>query len=492
MEVLPEISVLSRPLLSVASHGEQTAPPLRRMLGTVSLAWMFGSVYAMTTTSQAITVFADKLGASNFQFGLLTAIPFLAALLSVPGAVLSECLGRCKPVFLNSFYVQRGLWFLIALVPIWILTHPNFLSPGCALTCFLWLLFAAHASGSVGVPSYISWMGDVVPSRIKGNYFARRRQLGNLTALPAAVFVGWLLDRQAGNSNLAVLITCAILFGCSAICGLTDIHLFQFVPPTPRPTKRLGDVIGAFRQPLRDKAFLRFSFVIGWLTFAINLFGQFATLYLIERAGASNLSAQLILVAAPMGAQLVVFRAWGKAADRIGKRPLIIVAAIGLIPVSIGWCFVGASTLWLAYILSALTAALWAAIEVVNLNLVLEASSDSRAAGGCYAAVNTVIVNVAGCLGGLGAGFVAQALEHWTWRPIASMRSLNYFDVLFGLSGVLRAVAFALVLLMVVEPRAKTIGQLFSSTINWIKQAGLMLPLKLHQARGNSELEGTV
>ena len=250
-------------------------------------------------------------------------------------------------------------------------------------------------------------------------------------------------------------------------------------------------MIGAFRQPLHDKAFLRFSFVIGWLTFAINLFGQFATLYLIERAGASNLSAQLILVATPMGAAGRVLR-WGKAADRIGKRPLIVAATMGLIPISIGWCFVSAGTLWLAYILSALTAALWAAIEVVNLNLVLEASSDSRAAGGCYAAVNTVIVNVAGCLGGLGAGFVAQALEHWTWQPIASMRSLNYFDVLFGLSGVLRAAAFALVLLMVVEPRAKTMQQLCSAMINRIKQAGLMLPLKLHQARENSELESAV
>ena len=119
-----------------------------------------------------------------------------------PARCSANAWGDSKPVFLNSFYVQRGLWFLIVLVPIWILTHPSFLSPGSALTCFLWLLFAAHASGSVGVPSYLSWMGDVVPSRIKGNYFARRRQLGNLTALPAAVFVGWLLDRQAGNSNL--------------------------------------------------------------------------------------------------------------------------------------------------------------------------------------------------------------------------------------------------------------------------------------------------
>ena len=409
---------MSGSFLSAPASDERTAPPLRRVLGTVSLAWVFGSVYAMTTTSQAITVFAGKLGASNFQFGLLTAIPFIAALLSVPGAVLSECIGRCKPVFLSAFYVQRSMWFLIALAPVWMLTHPNVLPATCALPCFLCLLFAAHASGSVGVPSYLSWMGDVVPSRIKGNYFARRRQLGNLTALPAAVFVGWLLDRQTGSSTLAVLTTCAILFGCSAVCGLTDIHLFQFVPPTPRPAKRFSDVIGAFSQPLRDKAFLRFSFVIGWLTFAINLFGQFATLYLIEQAGASNLSAQLILVAAPMAAQLLVFRAWGKAADRIGKRPLIVAASIGLIPVSIGWCFVGPSTLWLAYILSAVTAALWAAIEVVNLNLVLEASNDSRAAGGCYAAVNTVIVNVAGCVGGLAAGFIAQALGQWHWQPI--------------------------------------------------------------------------
>ena len=71
--------------------------------------------------------------------------------------------------------------------------------------------------------------------------------------------------------------------------------------------------------------------------------------------------------------------------------------------------------LWLGYLLSALGAALWVGVEVANLNLVLEmgsSSDDEEAKGGSnYVAVNSVIVNIAGCLGGLSAGVIGQALR---------------------------------------------------------------------------------
>ena len=72
-------------------------------------------------------------------------------------------------------------------------------------------------------------MGDVVPGRIGGRYFSRRRQWGILSAVPAVLAVGWLLDHRAGDTaavgidsvqTLLTLRWCAVIFLCAAVFGL--------------------------------------------------------------------------------------------------------------------------------------------------------------------------------------------------------------------------------------------------------------------------------
>ena len=52
--------------------------------------------------------------------------------------------------------------------------------------------------------------------------------------------------------------------------------------------------------------------------------------------------------------------------------PVLAIASLGLVPIGLGWCLVSPGCLWLGYLLSAAGAALWAGVEVANLNLVLE------------------------------------------------------------------------------------------------------------------------
>jgi MFS family permease len=415
----------------------------------------------MMATSEPVTLYAQKLGASNFQFGLLTALPFIASLMSVPGSMLVELTGQRKSLFLGSFYVQRAMWFVIALAPLWMVSRYGWSMAGHSLQLFMWLMLVMYAVGSTGSPAWTCWMADIVPSRLNGKYFSRRRQWGNLTAIPAAIFMGWFLDRMGASDDLSMLRWCAILFLCCAVCGLTDIHLFQFVPDIARKPRPRAQLLESFREPLGDRKFIRFSMYIGVLTFGTNLLGQFATLYLLQQAGASNMAVQLIVVVAPMVGQIAVLGVWGRAADRMGKRPLLSLASVGLIPVAIGWCFVMPGRLWLGYALSGLGAALWAGVEVVNMSLVLEASgvTGESKGGSSYAAVNTVIVNVAGCLGGLAAGLMAQLLSEWRWQPITGVKQFTFFDVLFAGSAVVRVVAVVGLLPLLSEPSARSVWQ---------------------------------
>jgi len=436
-------------------------PPLRTSLGLVTLAWVFGCVWYSTSTGEPLTLFAQKLGASNFQFGLLTALPFIASLLSLPGSMLVESTGCRKRTFLWSFYLQRAMWFVIPLLPLWVISRWGFGSAGTALSVFLWLVFIMYAAGAAGGPAWLCWMADLVPPRVNGKYFSRRRQWGIAAAVPVAVFVGYLLDRCALADNRAVLHCCAMLFMCCAVCGLADIHLFQYVPEAARPPQRGARLFESLREPLRHRQFLRCSCFVGALTFAVNFLGQFATLYLLEEVGVTNLAAQMILVVAPMLGQLLLLGAWGQAADRMGKRPLLALASAGLVPVGIGWCFVTPHRVWLAYALAGLGAALWTGVEVANLNLVLETSGGARRrpGGSSFAAVNSVIINICGCLGGLSAGLIAQILRDWHWQPLGGGKVYNFYDVLFIASGVLRLGSAAVFLPLLHEPTARPVRQ---------------------------------
>jgi MFS family permease len=229
-------------------------------------------------------------------------------------------------------------------------------------------------------------------------------------------------------------------------------------------------------RPLRDRQFLIFGSFTGMMTFSLCFMTQFVSLYLIRHLHVSSTQLQLMLVVGPMLAQLLVLGAWGAAADRMGKKPVLILAGLGLVPVGLGWVLVGPERLWLAYVLLAAGAALWTGVEVANLNLVMEMGGNARrrrrrrddvaprakvvAGGTAYVATNTVVINVAGCLGGLAAGLIAQGLKDWSWHPFdSSAKTFTSFDVLFVISGVLRLVSVVAFLPFLAEPGAKPARQ---------------------------------
>jgi len=430
----------------------------------VTLSWVFGSVWVTMVSGAPIAIFARQLNASEFQFGLLTAMPFIASLISMPASVLIERTGKRKLIFLISLFIQRFLWFAIATVPVWIVKAGGESWVGATTIIFLVLVFFMHAGQAVGGPAWVSWMADIIPERLRGRYFSRRRQLGILSAIPAAYLVGYALDAFAhgpGVDRVGMLVVCSIIFCIAAVFGIVDIALFIPVDEPHRAPAEKAPLHHIFASPLRDKQFLIFAGFVGTMTFAISFMGQFVTLYMIEKLQITAKATQIMLLIAPLIATFLVLGHWGHAVDRMGKRPVMAIAGLGLVPVGLGWIFVSPANPWLGYVLSAAGAALWAGVEVANFNFVLEFSGsdegDSGQRGGSnYVAVNSVIINIAGCFGGLAAGIIAQVLREWKWEHgIAFMQTFTFYEVLFVLSGVLRLVAVVAFLPLIHEPAAR-------------------------------------
>src|SRR4051794_27245851 len=184
--------------LSTAPGETLQGPALRRAMSFVTVSWVFGSVWATATGGAPYSLFVKHLHASEFQIGLLAALPFLASLLNIPATVLTERTGQRKKIFLWTLYAQRLLWFPIAIVPVLL---ARYVGVGAAASVFLVLVFCMHAVGALGGPGWLSWMADIVPDRLRGKYFSRRRQWGIVSAIPAAILVGWLVDHLMPNGG---------------------------------------------------------------------------------------------------------------------------------------------------------------------------------------------------------------------------------------------------------------------------------------------------
>ena len=82
-----------------------------------------------------------------------------------------------------------------------------------------------------------------------------------------------MLDRGAssGQSPTAALWVCAGVFAVAAVFGFVDIHVFQYLPETPKPPHRGLELLTALEEPLKNKRFLSFAGFVATLTFAVTV-----------------------------------------------------------------------------------------------------------------------------------------------------------------------------------------------------------------------------
>ena len=179
---------------------------------------------------------------------------------------------------------------------------------------------------------------------------------------------------------------------------------------------------------------------------ATGFLGQYVWLFVFDEAKLSPLMANLLLVAVPMLLRAVAYPVWGRLVDRLGKKPVILIAGTLFIVGPTGWFFVGPERLWVGYALTMISPLVWPGLEVANFNFMLGLAETrkGRTGGSAYVAVNAIVVGVGGALSGFIGATVAGALPdvHWEWSVGAGFGVVvTYHGVLFLISMALRVAA---------------------------------------------------
>ena len=384
------------------------------------------TVHINVTTGAFVTGFALLLGASDFELGLLGALPFIGQLFQFVGAYLEERLGTRRRLVVLTAAASRSLWALIALLP--------FLGGlGAArLSIFLLVLVIAQALIGIAGNAWMSWMSDLVPPQQRGRYFGVRNTVASISAMASVWLAGRVLDsyRGAGAEPLGY----ALIFGAGVACAIAGALVLSRQPEPPlqrRARVRLRQLFGA---PLRHRSFRAFSLASAGWALATGVSAPFFNAYGIQDLKLSFSTLALMGVVTSC-VTLISQPLIGRLQDRYGDRRVLIGSVIGVVLLPLAWV-VARPGLLLPLWLNAIGAGIfWPGITQGLVNLLMErAPAEGRGAYvAAYGAISGAGTLVAGLLGGALASAVGTDLG--SFGPLV----LNHYTLLFIISSLGRA-----------------------------------------------------
>jgi MFS family permease len=503
-------------------------PELRRNMRIVTVAWMYGVVWFAIVNSSPVQVFAKTIGFSSLEFGLFAAIPFVATFTQLIAAVIIERTGLRKYQFIHCATIHRLMWIPIALVAF-------FMPWGEKLTIYLvlGLLLLSWLLESMGRPAWLTWMGDLIPRRIRGRYFAFRTRMSQLVMVISIVLIGLLLDHdwrivstvagwvnldmpadsEDARTKLTMYVVC-VLFIVAALFGVRDIIGFRQVRdvlPPRQPPPPIAPHRGFFSylhymlyDPLKDRVFRHYVAYAATMAFSITFSGMFFWQHAMHHLMFSQLAVNVLFMVIPPLADMITSPVWGRLIDRFGRRPILMVATVGASVSLVPWLFLGPGTpapgfvLWTvdivggtvygvfgqpwemnpawpigAYFYAAcawiVSGASWSGVNLAQLGVALS-FSDGQGRSRMVAA-NGVIISMFGALGAYLGGLTAHEFGEGV-RVLLSFGPVHWtsYTLTFIASIVVRLSAVAWLVGMP-DPHAQSVPALLSAVSNSVFNA---------------------
>jgi hypothetical protein len=207
-------------------------------------------VMATLTSGAFLVAMALKFGATNFQIGLLAALPTISNVFQVFALFLVNKFANRK--------IVTVLCSLFARIPVLIIAALPFIFPAAtSLKILMVLLFVHHLFSAMSAASWHSWMKDLLPIESLGNYFARRNRLIQIVSVVLSLAVAFILDIvKSGYANYE-LDTYSIMFIVGGVFGLIGVILLGKTPEPQMKATASKNVFKSLRKPFRDPNYKR-------------------------------------------------------------------------------------------------------------------------------------------------------------------------------------------------------------------------------------------
>ncbi|WP_373542077.1 MFS transporter [Chamaesiphon sp.] len=422
-------------LASVKPQSRQlvgTKDEVRTSLQASTIDGVFAAVFSNITGGVLLTNFLLELGASSTEIGLLASIPMLANLMQPMGAYFSEQTTSRHNYCLWVYGISRSLWVVLAIAIFQVGRSHD--APEFLIVCALGVTTGSYFLGALGSAPWLSWLAVLVPRPLRGRYFGQRNSAANLTNLISVPLMGLAISQWRGGEIEGYGVVLMLGIGAGIVSLWFQNFMVDINPQTgqrcespPTMSKSLPQTAQSI-DFWQDPNFLKFLLYFTLWTFSVNLSAPFFNVYLLDELNL-NISQVSIYNSLSAGANLLLLLYWGRLADRIGNRAILLGVGIIFAVFPILWLVTGNNSgsiwIWLP-LLHVIAGGTSAAIDLCSNNLQLELAPSQHQS--TYFGMAAACAGVSGAVGTVMGGF---------WIEFGSGGLLG----LFALSGVLRLVA---------------------------------------------------
>lgn len=268
-----------------------------------------------------VTPFALAIGASSFQIGFLNALSgLISPLAQLYGDKLMEKHSR-KSIVRKFVFFQALLW--LGMIIFAYLFYNGILTNHLPILFILAYTILA-ALGGIAYPAWFSWMGDLVPEKIRGKYFARRHKIAGIYGLIATLIGGLILDTF--KTKGFVLLGFSIIFFIAFIARMISYSYFK-KQYHPSFKLRKGYYFSIWSFIKRFDNFGRFAVYNAFFNLTLMIASPFFAVYMLKELNMSYILFTIISMSSSVFILLFMPFA-GKFSDRYGNKKLFSLGCL--------------------------------------------------------------------------------------------------------------------------------------------------------------------
>jgi len=343
------------------------------------------------------SAFALFLKASTPQIGLLASLPpLLASFVQLLSAWLGRLTGHRRRIILTGAGLQGATLVPLALLPL--------LYPSVAVPLLIVCVAVYHGGANLATPQWSSLMGDLVPERRRGRFFALRTRLTSATTFASLVTAGVLLHLSNRSGMTAagyvLLFTVAALARAVSWYHLSKMH----DPPGHVAVMEIPLGHGWWRR-LRHSPFVRFSVFFALMQFSVAIASPFFTVYMLRDLHFTYLQF-MANTATTVLFQFLTLARWGRISDAFGNRLILATCACVIPFLPVLWTL--STNFWYLIGLQALSGLSWAGFSLSAGNFLYDLVAREKRA--TYMAVHNVIASTGIFAGALLGGYLGTVM----------------------------------------------------------------------------------
>src|SRR5438045_9402958 len=160
---------------------------VNRGLNLVIKDGLAAEAMSVLTGGTFLVAMSVMLGASNFQIGLLAALPTFTNIFQLIAIWLVQRYNNRKAVAVLTNILARFPLLVIGSLPFLFSTETS-------IQVLIFLLFFHYFFGSIAGASWNSWMKDLVPEEKLGSYFSHRTRLTQTLNVIFSLLLALALD----------------------------------------------------------------------------------------------------------------------------------------------------------------------------------------------------------------------------------------------------------------------------------------------------------